>query len=164
LVPYRNRKAELNKQQLKFSLKQGDNLPRNKAPFVKQRTIRMTARVPRLVDGVIAAQGGGTHGWAIYVREKKLNLAITRGGQRELMQVAAPEGPGTIEMEIRKDGSAQISWNGDQIADHSFSGALTEQPQDGLQIGRDLNGQVGDYRVPFAFGGEISQVEITLLK
>jgi hypothetical protein len=35
-------------------------------------------------------------------------------------------------------------------------------PADGLQVGRDEGGAVGDWRPPFAFGGEIEEVTVKL--
>ena len=39
----------------------------------------------------------------------------------------------------------------------------TTFPAEGLQVGRDLAGNVGDYNSPFPFTGKISQVTIDLL-
>jgi hypothetical protein len=37
-------------------------------------------------------------------------------------------------------------------------------PQDGLQVGRDMNGAVGRYEAPAAFDGTIKQVVIEVAK
>jgi hypothetical protein len=36
------------------------------------------------------------------------------------------------------------------------------QPKDGLQVGRDKAGAVGEYTAPFAYRGEIKNVKIEL--
>ena len=37
---------------------------------------------------------------------------------------------------------------------------MERQPTDGLQVGQDKNGAVGDYTAPFPFQGEIGEVKV----
>ena len=39
---------------------------------------------------------------------------------------------------------------------------LAKMPQDGLQVGHDAKGAVGDYEAPFAFDGEIGLVTVVV--
>lgn len=164
LTPYRNNNQKLNKSQLEFQPAQNKDLPRHLAPFVKGRNISFAADLSEVADGVLVAQGGGTHGWAIHIQDATLILTLCKQSQRHILRSSHVSGAGRVEATIRKDGTAELRWNGELIAQGEVGGPLTEQPQDGLQIGRDLQGAVGDYKVPFAFTGKIDAVEIKLSK
>jgi len=41
---------------------------------------------------------------------------------------------------------------------------MVAMPQDGLQVGRDLNGAVGRYEAPALFDGQITEVVIEVAK
>ena len=43
-------------------------------------------------------------------------------------------------------------------------GPITSQPLDGLQVGQDVKGAVGDYPAPFAFPGSVESVLVTVSK
>ena len=43
-----------------------------------------------------------------------------------------------------------------------LSSLVKEMPVDGLQVGRDEGGTVGDYQDEFAFDGEIKKVKIKI--
>ena len=48
------------------------------------------------------------------------------------------------------------------VVQRSTRGLLRRLPVDGLQVGRDAAGTVGDYTSPFPFKGKIGEVSITL--
>jgi len=48
------------------------------------------------------------------------------------------------------------------LAEGKVPGLVPTQPVDGLQVGRDLAGNVGEYVGPFAFNGAISSVILEL--
>jgi len=55
-----------------------------------------------------------------------------------------------------------LSVNGKMVASGQADGALASMPGDGLQVGRDKGGAVGDYRSPFAFKGTIEKAKVEL--
>lgn len=166
LTPNRKKKNEkFKKSKLKFALMQGDDLNRNVGPFVQERGISFSAELADVSDGVLVAQGGVTHGWGVYVKDNILTAAMTVAGKRtELQSIEQIRGGGTVEFQLHKNGLATAIWNGKLVLAGEFTGMLPVQPQDGLQIGRDEAGNVGNYEVPFSYKSDIVKVEITLEK
>jgi hypothetical protein len=63
---------------------------------------------------------------------------------------------------LAKDGTVTITADGKTVASGKVPGLLTEDPSDGLQVGKDLAGTVGDYQGPFVFKGEIGNVTVEM--
>jgi arylsulfatase len=63
---------------------------------------------------------------------------------------------------LGSDGRLLLSANGRAAAETKAEGLHLKQPKDGLQVGRDENGAVGDYKAPFAFGGTVLRVVLEL--
>ena len=49
-----------------------------------------------------------------------------------------------------------------QVGGGKLSSLVKSMPVDGLQVGRDEGGTVGDYEDSFAFDGKIKQVKIKI--
>ena len=142
-------------------------------------------------DGVLAAQGGHTHGWAVYMRDGDLTAAVRRNGQ--LIGGLTPEFgkpdftfsmtppdavPGRLQV-VRLDigRSAGLIQIDDEPGETSvsprptrsvtfgpmgFRPLITTTPADGLTVGRDGGDPVGEYESPFAFNGTIGSVTVNL--
>ena len=152
-----------NKKQKRFELKLGDNLPREKAPFVQNRGFHVAASVTILGDGVIVAQGGVTDGWALYVQRGEICLATTVNSHRTVVPTGMkPVGKSQIEVSYPKSGELMISVDGKQAAEVQLDGPMVTQPLDGLQVGSDINGNVGPYRAPFELDGHVDKLVIEL--
>ena len=166
LVPYRKNKNEkFKKNKLRFQLEQGDDLDRFQAPYVKGRGFKLTAKLSTVKDGVIAAQGGVTHGWALYIQESKLCFATTTNGTRTVIRSKEILVDGGIAaVTLTKDGEVSLAWNNQTVASGSLNSLLADQPLDGLQIGQDRNGNVGNYKSPFVYPGTITNPAIKLTK
>lgn len=166
LNPNQGQKREqFKKNKLTFALSSNSKLTRNKAPYVVGRGIHLTANVSGLSDGVVVAQGGVTHGWAVYIQDRKLVFATTCQGKRTVVEsepIAAADREGTLLMDLNKDATVRLVWNGSVVAEDSIPELLSEQPADGLQVGMDENGNVGSYSSPFGFKGTVSNVRIIL--
>ncbi|MCX7046274.1 MAG: laminin G domain-containing protein [Candidatus Sumerlaeota bacterium] len=164
--PQYGQKLEENGSQAKvFDLKQGDDLPRDKAPNIAGRGFTITATVKsEKPDGVIVAQGGTNHGFALYLKDGKLTMAVRRNGN--LTNVAAPDklpqGEAQVAASLKKNGEITLSVAGKVVASGKAPGPLTQMPQDGLQVGDDLNGLVGEYQGATKFSGLIQNVRIEL--
>ena len=114
---------------------------------------------------MIVAQGGSAHGYALLInKQHHLVFCFRRNGK--LTQVVSPDRlpSGTIGVaaQVDAEGGLQISIAGQSVARGKAAGPLTALPADGLQVGRDTGGSVGNYAVPNAYGGEIKQVTIQL--
>ncbi|MFK8112944.1 MAG: sulfatase/phosphatase domain-containing protein, partial [Rubripirellula sp.] len=153
-----------NKKQKYFELKLGDNLSTEKAPFVQRRAFRVSATVNAQGDGVIVAQGGTAHGWALYVQGGKLTFARTIGGKRDVLvcDESVPPGKAVIDVEHSKNGQVVVAVNDKVAGQAKFKGPLTSQPADGLQVGSDTGGNVGNYSAPFTFKGQVDEVVVSI--
>jgi arylsulfatase len=88
LVPGRNAKEKFKRNKFEFQLAQGDTLSRNEAPFVEGRGFSLQVELEGVGDGTIAAQGGITDGWSVYVQEGLLSFATTHAGRRSIIRSA----------------------------------------------------------------------------
>ena len=152
--PYGGRPQDVGSHETVFHLKQGDNLPRNKAPRVAGRSIDITAVVSGNADGVIVAQGGERDGYSLYVKGGKLALATRHDGKQTIVAAPAnlPAGEVEISAKLAHDGTITLRVAGRNVAAGQAPGPLETMPGDGLQVGRDENSAVGPYsrRLPTA--------------
>lgn len=164
LNPRRNQqKVNFNKKQKKFAFKAGDQSSRERAPYVAKRGLTVSARVDAEGDGAIIAQGGVAHGWALYLRDGKLHFVTTVNGQRHVVRSAdAVRGEHVVSAVLSKDATVELRVDGKVVGSAAKIALLTEQPLDGLQVGCDLNGNVGDYAVPFRFQGKVAEVNVVV--
>jgi hypothetical protein len=146
-------------------LQPGEKLDRDEAPFVVKRSLTITARIETLADnGVLVAQGGTSHGYSLYLNDGVLTLAIRRSNKQWLTtsNEKLPAAPVTVKAMLSKDGQVVLSVNEKTVATGRFPGGVASHPVDGLQIGRDDGGEVGDYQAPFPFQGKLNEVVIEL--
>jgi arylsulfatase len=117
-------------------------------------------------DGVLIAQGGTAEGFSLYFKDAKPSFALRRGGKLTIAasSEALAAGSARLTAELAADGAMTLSANGRVLATAKAEGTLNRLPQDGLQVGRDANGAVGDYTAPFAFGGKIGRVIVEVGK
>ncbi|MDP7016900.1 MAG: arylsulfatase [Pirellulaceae bacterium] len=163
LNPRNKRKANFTKKK-RFQLTQGANLSRERAPFVEKKPLTIDAVVGSSArDGVIVAQGGDAQGFSLYLKAGKIHFATRRNGKLTVLSSTekAPDGKLTIHLRMSKTGAASISVNGAAVAAGQGIGPLIVMPIDGLQVGADLNGAVGDYQAPFKLDGDI-QVRLAI--
>ena len=129
------------------------------------RALEVTATVKAGSPGVIVAQGGSAHGYALLIdKQHHLVFCFRRNGK--LTRVVSPDRlpDGTLGLGARLDrqGGLQISIAGKVVARGKAAGPLTALPADGLQVGRDTGGSVGNYVTPNPFAGVIERVVIQL--
>jgi arylsulfatase len=150
---------------VRFELKSGDTLARGKAPRSANKPLSIAVTISESSpNGVLIAQGGSANGYSLYVKNNKLTFAIRRRNQ--LATVVAtevlPPAPLNITATLSSKGAVVLTANKKQIGTGKVDGPMVSQPADGLQVGRDENGAVGDYEAPFAFIGKIDRVVIEL--
>jgi arylsulfatase len=149
----------------RFRLSASSNLPRSSAPDVRGRAFTITAQIkPRSAGGVIVAQGGSTDGYALYLEEGKPVFATRHKGRLTLVKASEslPAGETTLAVSLTKQGVVSISAGDRNLATGKTPGPLAAMPIDGLQVGRDLDGAVGEYTAPHEFGGKIEEVLVKL--
>ena len=148
-----------------FDLKQGDELARRDAPYLPGRSIAITATIePAADDGVIVAQGGTQHGFALYLKNGRLVLATRHSGKMATVTSPARLGRGQTQVaaNLAKDGTLRLLINGAEVASARSPGAIEKMPVDGLQVGSDFAGAVGEYKAPNRFDGKITKLRIEL--
>ena len=149
---------------MSFSLSQGDDLSGNDVPMFVGRALAISATVSKIGNGVIIAQGGPVVGYSVYIKDNHLHFT-TRNDRMPTTIVdenPLPEAPIEIRATLDKMGTMMLMVNGKMVATGQADGALASMPGDGLQVGRDKGGAVGDYRSPFAFKGAIEKAKVEL--
>ena len=90
---------------------------------------------------------------------------IRRNGK--LTELAGPDVLGTarvVSARVGNDGGLALLVGDREVARAKAAGTLAQVPQDGLEVGQDINGAVGGYQAPNRFSGQISGVTIRLAK
>ena len=153
--------------QPRFVLQQGDDLSRESVPRIGRRAFTVTVEVSAIShNGVLVAQGAAAEGFSVYLKDGKPAFALRRSGKLTIASSseALAEGSSRLTAELEPNGTMKLSLNGRLIANAKAEGTLNRLPLDGLQVGRDANGAVGDYTAPFAFGGKIERVIVEVGK
>ncbi len=157
--------TQLNRKQRKFELKGGAALPQAKAPFLQGRAVEVTVSIDKGAEnGVLIAQGGTAHGFSLYVKNSILTFATRHDGKLVVVKAAQPldAGPVTVTATLSKDGTVELHAGEGRVGRGSVSGPLSQMPIDGLQVGQDANGAVGEYSAPFPFEGKIASAGVIL--
>lgn len=144
--------------------KSGDSLTSAESPEVAGRSLELTATVEtEAADGVILAQGGGTHGFAFYLKEGKPAFAVR--SSKTLSTATAPDklpaGKHTVGARLAADGSVTFTVDGKDAGTGKVGGLLSNQPGEGLTVGSDGKNAVGDYQAPHALPGTIEAVKLS---
>lgn len=131
-------------------------------PRVAGKALTITCDVtPRARDGVILAQGGNQHGYALHLKEGRPIFSVREN--RALYFVAAPDAPGgrfSLEAHLEKDGAMTLAVNGKIVARGKAPGPIRVQPAEELSIGEDTRFAVGDYTAPHPLPGKVENVKI----
>jgi arylsulfatase len=158
------KKSAFNHEQERFELKQDDDLDRFHAPYVQGRPFGVTATVTSTTnsaDGVIVAQGGVTHGWSLYVADGEFCFATTHQGKRTVIRSGKMlDERAEVTVTLDKEGGVTFLVNGVTAKVAHVPGTLVQQPLDGLQVGKDMQGEVGLYAAPCEFVGRIESLVI----
>ncbi|MCA9246714.1 MAG: sulfatase-like hydrolase/transferase [Planctomycetales bacterium] len=157
--------TKLNRQQTRFELPADADLPRDRAPMIENRPFAVEVTLDRpLADGVLIAQGGSAEGFSLYARDGKLIFATRRGGKLQQIESNEPIDADVRAIQVRLDakGYVTLAANKQSVA-HGKVGLLSAMPLDGLQVGRDETGAVGEYEAPNASKSKIVKVLLELL-
>lgn len=156
---------KFNRKQKKFELKQGADLDQTKAPYVQNRAFEISVEISKSArNGVLIAQGGTSHGYSLYLNDGVLTFATRHGGK---LSVVAADGAlgdksAQVTVTLNKGGRVELRSGGDRIGSGTVPGSLKSMPLDGLQVGSDKTGAVGEYEAPFSFEGTIASARVLL--
>ena len=149
----------------RFVLKTGDRLDRDKSPAIAGRAFTITAKFDTgaAKEGVILAQGGSAHGYALFMAGGRLTFLVrSASGMASATTAAAVAGPHTAVARLDAKGVLTLAIDDRPAATATARGPMTTMPVDGLDVGRDTAGAVGPYRAPHQFLGKIESVVIEL--
>src|SRR4029453_7616341 len=125
-------------------------------------------------DGVIAAIGGKTSGWSLYVKDGQPTFYYNFfevAGYRAQSSMRLPQGKSTVRVELTpeepgcgKPAAVKLFVDGKQTAAVRVERTVpVAYSAEGLDIGMDNISPVSpDYLSPFAFGEEILSVTIAV--
>ena len=161
--PWNRKKSSFSKKKV-FNLEPDANLPSGVAPMVAKKAFEVEIQMGKQGNGILVAQGGDAHGWALSIEHKVLRFFIRLNGKME--SVDADQKLGDKEMKIQAilhaSGEVELYAGKRKLGRGMVSSLVKEMPQDGLQMGRDEGGRVGEYKDAFAFDGEIKKGRIKI--
>ncbi len=131
-------------------------------PNIANKTLIITCDVTaQSSEGVILAQGGDRQGYALYLKDGRPVFAVRR--DTKLFTVAAPDAPQgkfSLEVHLEKDGAMTLAINGTVVARGQAAGVIEVQPAEGLDIGEDTRGAVGNYTAPNPLKGTVENAKV----
>lgn len=148
-----------------FALKSGAHLDRIEAPDIAGRGFSIAAKFDtRSTGGVLVAQGGVANGYSLFVDEEGRLTFLIRIDKQSTSIASAKIGAGvhSAVAHFGRDGALSLSLDGQNVARGQAPAGFSEMPLDGLDIGADRGGLVGNYADQNAFGGVIEAVNIQL--
>ncbi|MHC4878241.1 MAG: sulfatase-like hydrolase/transferase [Planctomycetota bacterium] len=153
-----------NRKQKKFELKSGADLSQYDGPFIEGRgfSVRVEVRKPG-THGVLVGQGGTAHGFSLYLKDSRLQFATRVSGKLAVVTSESDisDGASAFEASLSKFGEVVLTVDGKVVA-RGTAGGMKSQPLDGLQVGSDKTGAVGEYDAPFKFDGEIASAVVKI--
>ena len=113
-------------------------------------------------NGVIVARGGPAEGFALTLETGKPTFHVRAGS--ELSTISGPKrivgGWHHIVGVITEGKDMRLYVDGERVGEGKASSLLTKDPAQGLEIGDDIGGSVGEYKSPFQFVGIIDEVRL----
>jgi arylsulfatase len=145
------------------TLKLGDTLSGDDAPEIAGKPLTITCEVEaKSANGVIVAQGGAAVGYAVYLRDGRLQFTVREA--RNPVSITASETPSTpfrLEARLARDGAMTLAVDGRTVAHGKAPGIISHQPTEDFCVGHDNHMPVGDYVAPAPFAGTIQKLKIT---
>ncbi|MFT3995840.1 MAG: sulfatase-like hydrolase/transferase [Asticcacaulis sp.] len=145
--------------------KSGDELSGEDAPQIANKAFRLDAEIdPKSPDGVIVAQGAQSRGFAFFLKNGHLAFAVRRDGELSTVVAAQPlpAGRQAVAVSLAEDGKVTFFVNGKVAGEGKVAGLIPQQPGQGLSVGSDGEGAVGEYEAPHALQGHVGNVRINL--
>jgi arylsulfatase A-like enzyme len=143
--------------------KSGDTLSPAASPQVAGKPLEIRAQFEASApDGVIVAQGGPGNGYALYLHEGKVALAVRIKKQLTTVSSSQPLPPGshTVAAQLAADGKVTLTIDGQSAGEGKAPGLINSQPIKGLTVGTDTSLAIGEYKAPNNFTGKIENVTV----
>ena len=162
--PWNRKKKNSYSKKKAYSLQHDANLGQDQAPMIAKKAFEVEVQIEKQGDGVLVAQGGDTHGWVLFLKNDFPHFALTLGGKIETIigNEKLTLKDGKVLAKLNSDGKVELFSGKRKLGSGKVSSLVKEMPIDGLQVGRDEGGTVGDYKDEFAFDGKIKKVRIKI--
>lgn len=144
--------------------KQKRQTTKAKTPQIAERRISISATVRgESLNGVVVAQGGNQHGYALHFIDGTAVLDVRINGNVTRLR-AQNAAAGLVKLSARID-SNQLSLTVNQSTVRTDSaGFIPVQPIDGLSVGTDTQSAAGDYHPSNDFSGQVISYSVTASK
>ncbi len=138
-----------------------DDPPESDSPLIANRPLTISGHVKSEKGvGVIVAQGGREHGFAVHLIQGKLAFDVRVYGKvtRLVTDEAAPK---EFDFQARLTAkSMTLAIDGAEVAQGASPGLIPIQPKDAMSIGRDILTAAGDYVSPNPLQGTVSDLKV----
>ncbi|MCB1087980.1 MAG: sulfatase, partial [Verrucomicrobiae bacterium] len=133
----------------------------NANPEIANHPLRIIAEIESpMPRGVVLAQGGREHGYAIHFVEGRPAFDVRVSGKvTRLIAKDAVRGSVKIEASLTSE-RMTLTVNGSLAGSTVSPGLIPAQPKDALSLGRDELSAAGDYEAPNPFNGSIVNTRI----
>ncbi|MEZ6125246.1 MAG: arylsulfatase [Planctomycetaceae bacterium] len=133
-----------------------DGTASSQTPEIANRPVTVTATVSGdRLHGVVAAQGGNQHGYALHFVEGRPAFDVRiRGAVTRIISRVPVSGQARLKATLTAEHMTLSVNDGDPVSAKS-PGLIPVQPQDDVSIGRDERTAAGDYNAPNVFSGRI---------
>ena len=158
-----NKKNKLSKKKT-FTLKPDTDLPMDIAPMIAKKAFNVEVYIEKMGNGILVAQGGDAHGWGLSIEDAISKFFVCLDGKVETVtaEKKLEIGESEILAKINSNGNVELYSGKRKLGTGKVSSLVKEMPADGLQVGRDRSGTVGNYNDEFAFDGKIKRVKIKI--
>tara|TARA_B100000927_G_scaffold26389_3_gene19805 strand:+ start:5104 stop:8166 length:3063 start_codon:yes stop_codon:yes gene_type:complete len=160
-------KSKGGKQELEGDLKktaeEGGSNDQSGTPDIQKKPILIVveAKPDPNASGVILAQGGREHGYAIHIVDGKPTFDVRVNGKVTRLQGdEIGKGPVRIEAYLGPKNMRLVVNSGKKLAMPS-PGLIPAQPKDGVSVGLDARSSAGDYEAPNRFNGTVLSTRIS---
>jgi len=143
-----------------------DPAPEVPSPTIANQSLRIiteskTRRDVGKPKGVVLAQGGREHGYAIhFLPDGRASFDVRVDGKVTRLSSEKPV-IGEVRLEgILDEEAMTLSLNGEEIARTASPGLIPTQPHDPLSIGLDILSAAGDYEAPNSYNGTVLNTRV----
>ena len=162
--PWNRNKKNFGSKKKTFNLDANANLTKELSPMIRKKSFEVEVHIEKQGEGILVAQGGDTHGWVLFVRDNFAHFSLSLGGKIETIKAnkKLTEREVKIVASLNPNGIVELFAGKRKLGSGKVSSLVKEMPIDGLQVGRDEGGTVGDYKDAFDFNGKIKKVRIKI--
>jgi arylsulfatase len=131
------------------------------SPIIANRPLTITGHV-RADEGlgVVVAQGGREHGYAVHLVDGKLAFDVrVRGAVTGIISKTAAPREFDFEAKLTPE-SMTLAVDGKKVAEGPSPGLIPVQPKDSMNIGRDELTAAGDYTPPNPLRGTVENLKV----